>query len=177
MSPSVKDVLGYEPDEIIGRIYTEFLDPESPFNADVGICESQRFDAGQDDHHQVLRVVATQDGNLKVLRVQTYGLRNEDGKVSINHGIAQDVTEAYFREKKLYKRMANLSGINSRLTEREKFVLESIIAGKLNKVIARGAFGAQMNFWKQRMESADIADVYYPAFLTLAPNWRYAYHH
>ncbi len=36
----------------------------------------------------------------------------------------------------------------------------------LNKVIARGAFGAQMNFWKQRMESADIADVYYPAFLT-----------
>jgi len=36
----------------------------------------------------------------------------------------------------------------------------------INKVIARGAFGAQMNFWKQRMEGADIADVYYPAFLT-----------
>ncbi|SRX54839.1 multicopper oxidase domain-containing protein [Aequorivita sp. CIP111184] len=35
----------------------------------------------------------------------------------------------------------------------------------LNKVIARGAFGAQLNFWKQRMEGADIADVYYPAFL------------
>ncbi|MCB0507483.1 MAG: multicopper oxidase domain-containing protein [Bacteroidetes bacterium] len=36
----------------------------------------------------------------------------------------------------------------------------------LNKVIGRGAFGAQLNFWKQRMEGADIADVYYPAFLT-----------
>ncbi|MBT2160252.1 multicopper oxidase domain-containing protein [Zobellia barbeyronii] len=35
----------------------------------------------------------------------------------------------------------------------------------LNKVISRGAFGAQLNFWKQRMEGADIADVYYPAFL------------
>ncbi|QTE23722.1 multicopper oxidase domain-containing protein [Polaribacter cellanae] len=35
----------------------------------------------------------------------------------------------------------------------------------LNKVIARGAFGAQLNFWKQRMEGADIADVYYSAFL------------
>ena len=35
----------------------------------------------------------------------------------------------------------------------------------LNQVIKRGAFGAQMNFWKQRMEGADIADVYYPAFL------------
>jgi len=38
-------------------------------------------------------------------------------------------------------------------------------ATPLNKVIARGAFGAQLNFWKQRMEGADIADIYYPAFL------------
>jgi FtsP/CotA-like multicopper oxidase with cupredoxin domain len=36
----------------------------------------------------------------------------------------------------------------------------------LNKVIARGALGAQLNFWKQRMETMDIADVYYPAFLS-----------
>ena len=38
-------------------------------------------------------------------------------------------------------------------------------ATPLNQVIARGAFGAQLNFWRQRMESADVADVYYPAFL------------
>jgi CopA family copper-resistance protein len=38
-------------------------------------------------------------------------------------------------------------------------------ATPLNQVIARGGFGAQLNFWKQRMESADIADIYYPAFL------------
>jgi hypothetical protein len=35
----------------------------------------------------------------------------------------------------------------------------------LNQVIARGAFGAQLDFWRQRMEGADIADIYYPAFL------------
>ncbi|RLJ67307.1 hypothetical protein CLV86_0804 [Lacinutrix venerupis] len=35
----------------------------------------------------------------------------------------------------------------------------------LNQVISRGAFGAQLDFWRQRMEGADIADVYYPAFL------------
>ena len=39
-------------------------------------------------------------------------------------------------------------------------------ATPLNQVIARRGLGAQVNFWKQRMESADIADVYYPAFLT-----------
>ena len=38
-------------------------------------------------------------------------------------------------------------------------------ATPLNKVISRGAFGAQLNFWRQRMEGADIADIYYPAFL------------
>lgn len=38
-------------------------------------------------------------------------------------------------------------------------------ATPLNQVIARGALGAQLNFWRQRMESADIADIYYPEFL------------
>ncbi|MEQ8624436.1 MAG: multicopper oxidase domain-containing protein [Vicingaceae bacterium] len=36
----------------------------------------------------------------------------------------------------------------------------------LNRVIKRGALGAQLNFWRQRMEGADLADIYYPAFLT-----------
>ncbi|NJW52677.1 multicopper oxidase domain-containing protein [Salinimicrobium oceani] len=36
----------------------------------------------------------------------------------------------------------------------------------LNRVIARGALGAQLNFWKQRMEGMDVSDVYYPAFIT-----------
>ncbi|NVO86283.1 multicopper oxidase domain-containing protein [Hymenobacter terrestris] len=38
-------------------------------------------------------------------------------------------------------------------------------ATPLNRVVARGAFGAQLNFWKQRMEGFDIADIYYDAFL------------
>jgi FtsP/CotA-like multicopper oxidase with cupredoxin domain len=38
-------------------------------------------------------------------------------------------------------------------------------ATPLNRVIARGAFGAQLNFWKQRMNGFGIADVYYNAFL------------
>lgn len=36
----------------------------------------------------------------------------------------------------------------------------------LSMVIKRGALGAQLNFWKQRMEGADLADIYYPAFLS-----------
>ncbi len=35
----------------------------------------------------------------------------------------------------------------------------------LNRVIARGAMGAQLKFWKQRMGGADISDVAYAGFL------------
>ncbi|MGA8854032.1 MAG: multicopper oxidase domain-containing protein [Christiangramia sp.] len=47
----------------------------------------------------------------------------------------------------------------------EWYSIKKGTATPLNQVIARGAFGAQLNFWKQRMEGADIADIYYPAFL------------
>ena len=47
----------------------------------------------------------------------------------------------------------------------EWYSMKKGTATPLNQVISRGAFGAQLDFWRQRMEGADIADVYYPAFL------------
>ncbi|MBT8324711.1 MAG: multicopper oxidase domain-containing protein [Winogradskyella sp.] len=35
----------------------------------------------------------------------------------------------------------------------------------LSSVVKEGALGAQFKFWRDRMEGADIADIYYPAFL------------
>ncbi|WP_262494803.1 cupredoxin domain-containing protein [Balneicella halophila] len=36
----------------------------------------------------------------------------------------------------------------------------------LSAVISRGALGAQLKMWRDRMEGADVADIYYPAFLS-----------
>jgi CopA family copper-resistance protein len=47
----------------------------------------------------------------------------------------------------------------------EWYQMKKGTATPLTQVIARGAFGAQLDFWRQRMEGADIADIYYPAFL------------
>jgi len=47
----------------------------------------------------------------------------------------------------------------------EWYGLKKGTATPLNRVIARGGLGAQLNFWRQRMEGADIADIYYSAFL------------
>lgn len=35
-----------------------------------------------------------------------------------------------------------------------------------SRAISRGAFGAQLKMWRDRMEGADIADIYYPTFLS-----------
>ncbi|WP_044202434.1 multicopper oxidase domain-containing protein [Echinicola pacifica] len=47
----------------------------------------------------------------------------------------------------------------------EWYTIKKGTSTPLNQVIGRGALGAQLNFWKQRMEGADIADIYYDAFL------------
>jgi CopA family copper-resistance protein len=47
----------------------------------------------------------------------------------------------------------------------EWYQIKKGTATPLNRVIAKGALGAQLKFWKQRMNGSDIADVYYPAFL------------
>ncbi|NDP21802.1 MAG: multicopper oxidase domain-containing protein [Paludibacter sp.] len=47
----------------------------------------------------------------------------------------------------------------------EWYQIKKGTATPLNRVIAEGALGAQLKFWKQRMNGADIADIYYPAFL------------
>lgn len=47
----------------------------------------------------------------------------------------------------------------------EWYTIKKGTATPLNQVIARGALGAQLNFWKHRMEGTDIADIYYEEFL------------
>lgn len=48
----------------------------------------------------------------------------------------------------------------------EWYQIKKRTAVPLSRVIARGALGAQIKFWRDRMEGADIADIYYPAFLS-----------
>ena len=48
----------------------------------------------------------------------------------------------------------------------EWYQIKKGTAVPLSRVIKEGAFGAQLKFWRDRMEGADIADIYYPAFLS-----------
>lgn len=47
----------------------------------------------------------------------------------------------------------------------EWYQIKKGTAVPLSQVVSRGALGAQVKFWRDRMEGADIADIYYPTFL------------
>lgn len=48
----------------------------------------------------------------------------------------------------------------------EWYQIKKGTAVPLSRAIAQGGFAAQLKMWRDRMEGADIADIYYPAFLS-----------
>lgn len=134
VSDSVEEILGFPSNELIGRKYTDFL-AGSTLNKDIPELKERRF-AG-DENHISLRAVKDSEQKTRVLRVQTFGERDNSGKVIANHGMAEDVTAAYQKQQNLRLRLSALEEIAQLLSERELTVLELVMAGRLNKSIAR----------------------------------------
>ncbi|MDB4778245.1 LuxR C-terminal-related transcriptional regulator [bacterium] len=135
VSPSVKEILGYSPADIVGRKYTDFLDAGNSHNQDVDEMHQKRYQG--DHHHFSLRVVSDAEGSDRVLKVQTCGKTDENGQVVASHGIAEDVTKDYMKKNLAGKRLKQLLAIEAKLSEREKTVLKYVIKGTPNKSIAR----------------------------------------
>lgn len=134
VSDSVEEVLGFPREQAIGRKYTEFL-AGSKLNSDVAELRERRF-AG-DESHESLRAVMDRNREIRVLKVKTFGEVDEVGNVVANHGIAEDVTSAYQKQQGLRRRLGELEEIIQKLSERERVVLALVMAGRLNKIIAR----------------------------------------
>ncbi len=135
VSPSVEQVLGYAAEELVGSRLSTLIEarhgscaqPSEPNNCEVPAADCQ----------DALIVAKAQDGTPRALRIQTHARRNGLGQVTVSHGLAQDVTESYFVEQELRSRLADLQRIESELTDREREVLERVIGGRLNKLIAK----------------------------------------
>ena len=136
-STSLKEVMGFEPSEVIGKKFSDFVDSEHQLNANIGQCTEQRFENDNGEPQTYLRVLIAADKTRRVVNIQTYGEADETGKVILNHGIAQDVTNSFLLESNFNTRLTDLNSIVSQLTTREINVLERVLEGRLNKSIAR----------------------------------------
>ncbi len=135
VSPSVEPILGYPPVEILGRQFSEFLDTTSPLNQDQPDGKKTKHFGGE--NRRQLRVVETRDARLKVLKVQTYSRQNEDNRPATDYSIAEDITDMYFAEQEMHNRLLELQNVDRQLNDRDRFVLERVIDGMPNKVIAK----------------------------------------
>lgn len=132
-SDSVEDVLGYRANVLIGRNFMDFLVPDHLLNAAVVEKHRERFRtvACQNSVH----AVRDYDGAERILAVQTYGDKNQDGRVVRSRGCAQDITEWHRQSEALFRHRTQLLERKSRLSQRDQTVLHMITNGYLNKQI------------------------------------------
>ncbi|MDM4018809.1 LuxR C-terminal-related transcriptional regulator [Roseiconus lacunae] len=135
LSGSVEAVLGYPADQLIGRRIVDFLVAEHEANIDLAVTHEQRFNTDGRQSH--LRAVRDIRGAERVLAVQTYGEKNEAGRVYRSRGMAQDVTAWYRHYQRLRKSQSELAKRVSELSHRDRPVLRMIAKGYLNKQIAK----------------------------------------
>ncbi|HEX6964138.1 MAG TPA: PAS domain S-box protein [Lacipirellula sp.] len=92
VSPASKRVLGYEPEEVIGRHAEEFHQ-----HVEVGREATERFTREAEAGKLVHRFVGQfkhRDGSIRILDCQEHPVFDVDGRLVAMEGIAKDVTEA-----------------------------------------------------------------------------------
>ncbi|TWU07680.1 LuxR C-terminal-related transcriptional regulator [Stieleria varia] len=136
VSPSVRDVLGYEPKQVIGGSYLDFVIHDDPINADLMEC--QTMDLSNGGRIQALRAVRAWDGSRRVLSIQTVGASDTEEKpVLTRHNVALDVTQSVDRYQKMSKRLTELTQCLGKMNASEHAIAYRLLDGKLNREIAK----------------------------------------
>jgi PAS domain S-box-containing protein len=110
MSPSVKQVLGFEPDEFIGRNFDQqFDDRESRHKALMILSQRLRGDLGHGPVVYELQYTH-RNGTSITAEIRSAPILGEDGELLEEQGISRDITE-HSRLKEELERMATLESI------------------------------------------------------------------
>lgn len=133
ISPSVEKILGYSPDEMIGRSYGDFLNKCHTIESQDQPLMDQ---ANSEETREFVSTVKSASGTIKIVKVQTYAEPSSEGG-HVRCGIAQDITETSLATGELMNRWRELKEAEEKLSARESDVLNKVLSGRLNKSIAR----------------------------------------
>ncbi|MFN6487834.1 MULTISPECIES: PAS domain S-box protein [unclassified Nostoc] len=113
VNPAVKQIYGYEPQEMIGRALTDFISPKQVAQDKVafeGVLQEKPI-----FQHETTCVA--KDGTLLYLMFNAIALRNEEGQVIGMTGTASNITQRRHAEKLLLKSTIKLRNHNLVLTQ------------------------------------------------------------
>ncbi|MEW8505770.1 MAG: PAS domain S-box protein [Candidatus Thiodiazotropha sp.] len=113
VSPSVKAILGYEPQEFM-RDYRDYLTP-NPINEQVIESTDLAIEGEKQPTYEV--EMYTKSARRCRLKVTESPLYSEDGNVSGVQGIAEDITEAWKSAMQLKVRNRVMEMLNSKMSE------------------------------------------------------------
>jgi PAS domain S-box-containing protein len=101
ISPSIFNILGYRPDQVVGRNWREFVDTTTPEYLELESMEKMRF-AGLETSPLSAWVLHA-NGTNRLLEFRDAPVKDVDGRVVANEGIGKDITERHEAEIALRK--------------------------------------------------------------------------
>ncbi|MEM6473875.1 MAG: LuxR C-terminal-related transcriptional regulator [Planctomycetota bacterium] len=136
VSPSVRDILGYDHKTIPGMSYHHFVWEGDPLNEDIPECEAEDLSDGH--AIRALRSVLDSNGDRRILLVHTVGVaEREGGPIVRRHNLARDVTESVTTHIRLMDRLKALEEASKRLSDQEREIADCILKGMMNRDIAK----------------------------------------
>ncbi len=137
-SPGIKDILGYEPEEIIGKTPFDFMAPDVVENLKKLF---NRIIAGEKIFHGIENINIHKNGSRVILETSGAPIFNTNGKLKGFQGVDRDITSRKKNEQALIKSKKGLElGIMERTSQLQK---AKITAEKANQ--AKSIFLASMS--------------------------------
>lgn len=114
ISPNVRDILGYEPEEVIGEVPTKFIVSEGSL---------EKFEDALKAGAQGIKVESLEvlflhkDGRILSLEINAVPFFSDEGAILGFRGVSRDITEQKMLEKELQNAKDELEGIERERTE------------------------------------------------------------
>jgi PAS domain S-box-containing protein len=115
VSPSVRDVLGYDPEELIGRI--GFVDLAHPDDRPERRQILERYGQGKASGSPVRMRFRRKDGVYLWLETRTHVVRDAEGRILEVQSWSHDVTAGVLTEQALAERQVNFRALLDRMPE------------------------------------------------------------
>ena len=151
ITPSVADVLGYDPVHMLGKAFQQLLLPDDPLNLetkpDTARVDSQSHHGGaprdritpalQTPKAGEIRAVANAQGERRVLSIMVTPVRDCRQAATVRkHRLAQDITGQWAMVVRVRQRLGEICSQIAKLSERDRIITEAATKGRSNESVA-----------------------------------------